>query len=630
MAATASLTREQLFETLADHVHRRQLAVFCGAGISMDPPTSLPSWRALTDAMLDAVGEASGEPSGQSFAKNVKEAQLPPELIAGKLQDIFGDEFFNSLDVLKTGEPNLNHLYLASLAKTGYLPVIVTANFDTFIEKALRALEVPFRVFRRDEEFAAYLEHGPAEGETTLIKIHGCIDAKDTIIATLKDTGRGLANAKKQVLQSLLEHYFFLFLGYSGNDFNLDDNKLAMRDAQDKARGFFWNFRPGETNPVVEGLIADYAGRGHRIEHLLPDLLVDLQMRVGGSVLEESMRRWATKLKPEHFRVLGELLHHAGHLDDAKLAYEMHGKQRNDAGTRRMDARRRGTMLHNLGRLAADRGEYAEAQDLYSRALGMFEQLGDVSAQAGTLHQLGHLAQAQGDLSKALGYYQQSLDLQKQAGGSVESAVLHQIGTIHQDRGDYDGALAWYEQALELQRASGDNEAMAATLHQVGLVHHAKEDYDQALDYYEQARKLEEELGIKRGLGPTLAAIGLIHLERQQYEKAREHFRRAKTIAEDLSDKTNEAVCHQNLGVVAFETGEGDLARWHFDAALGIREQLGSQLGIAESLYWMAELMREMGDKVTARRHFERAADIYKTCGLPEREAHMRELAAEA
>ncbi|MGE0431827.1 MAG: tetratricopeptide repeat protein [Planctomycetota bacterium] len=614
------------FQKLADHLHRRELAVFCGAGISMDRPTSLPSWRELTNGMLDAIAEASQEAAGQSYARMLKEAWLPPEMIAQKLHDVFGNEFFDSLDVLKTGEPNLNHLYLAALAKTGRVPAIVTANFDTFIEKALRALEVPHKVYRRDEEFADWVKNPPPQGTVTLIKIHGCIDAKDTIIATLKDTGRGLATAKKTALAELLKRYVFLFLGYSGNDFNLDDNKIAMRDAQSVARGFFWNFRPGESNPVVESLVKDYGSeRAHKIEHVLPDLLVDLTAQVSGSQLATTMKRWAAKLPPEHFRVMGELLHHAGKLEDAKMCYELQGKVRNNPNTQSIDPKRRAISLHNLGRLAADRGEFHEALDSYSRALVLHESQDDRAAQAETLHQIGHLYQARAEFPKALEYYNQALEILATGDGSgPRAAVLHQIGSIHHELGELDQALQCYGQAIKLQEAAGDHESMAATLHQTGLAYHAQEKHDEALAYFERAKKLEHELGIKRGLAPTLSAIGLVHLERQDYEKAREHFRQAKEIAEGLQDKAGMASCCHNLGIVSFETGDVDLAGWNFDAALKLREAAGDQLGMADTLDWLGEIARERGDNAAAKAHFTRGAEIFRACGIPERADALR------
>ena len=614
------------FQKLVDHLHRRELAVFCGAGISMDPPTSLPSWRALTNGMLDAIAEASQEAAGTSFAVALKQALLPPEMIAQKLHDVFGNEFFDSLDVLKTGEPNLNHLYLAALAKTGRVPAIVTANFDTFIEKALRALEVPHKVYRRDEEFADWVKNPPPAGTVTLIKIHGCIEAKDTIIATLKDTGRGLATAKKSALAELLKRYVFLFLGYSGNDFNLDDNKIAMRDAQTVARGFFWNFRPGESNPVVESLVKDYGpDRAHKLEHLLPDLLVDLTAQVAGSQMAATMKRWATKLPPEHFRVMGELLHHAGKLEDAKICYELQGKVRNNPNTQSIDPRRRATSLHNLGRLAADRGEFHEALDCYKRALELHAAQDDHAARAETLHQIGHLYQARAEFPTALDYYNQALALLPADGkAGTRAAVLHQIGSIHHELGELDQAQACYRQALTLQESAGDHESMAATLHQTGLAYHAQEKHDDALKYFERAKKLELELGIKRGLAPTLSAIGLVHLERQDYEAAREHFREAKEIAEALEDKAGMAACAHNLGIVAFETGDTDLAGWNFDAALKIRESAGDQLGMADTLDWLGEIARERGDLSAAKQHFLRGADIFRDCGIPDRAEALR------
>ncbi len=51
--------------------------------------------------------------------------------------------------------------------------------------------------------------------------------------------------------------------------------------------------------------------------------------------------------------------------------------------------------LHNLGVIAQEQGDYAEARRLYEQNLEVFKQLGDQSGRATTLHNLGAIAQLQ-------------------------------------------------------------------------------------------------------------------------------------------------------------------------------------------------------------------------------------------
>jgi len=57
--------------------------------------------------------------------------------------------------------------------------------------------------------------------------------------------------------------------------------------------------------------------------------------------------------------------------------------------------------LHQLGRLAQDRGDYGEAERLYRESLEIKERLGNLAGKAVTLHALGKLRWEQGRKAEA-------------------------------------------------------------------------------------------------------------------------------------------------------------------------------------------------------------------------------------
>ena len=68
-------------------------------------------------------------------------------------------------------------------------------------------------------------------------------------------------------------------------------------------------------------------------------------------------------------------------------------------------------VLHSLGNLRYQLGEYAEAKRLYQESMKISQELGDKSGVSRSLHQLGMLAQDMGDLDEARRLYQESMKI---------------------------------------------------------------------------------------------------------------------------------------------------------------------------------------------------------------------------
>lgn len=124
--------------------------------------------------------------------------------------------------------------------------------------------------------------------------------------------------------------------------------------------------------------------------------------------------------------------------------------------------------LNNLGRLAVDRGAYAEARTLLERALAEARDIEDaeLAALAGqnlaaALAQLGEIDGAHGLATSALGYFSQCGNRFR------EIECLRLIGGMHEKVGDVDSARACLERALRLAEGIKSDVEVRATRHQL-------------------------------------------------------------------------------------------------------------------------------------------------------------------
>jgi hypothetical protein len=250
---------------------------FCGAGISIDPPAGLPDWHHLRDYTIEAIG--SRHPFLTPYISDLTSIEMmaipgkrgmTPEVVASIIAEGCSG-YFESFASLNQGEPNANHLCIARAAKASLIQFIVTTNFDLFLEAALRAAGVAFRIYRTNEEFATF-EAGPG---VHLLKLHGCISVPVTITVTVEDEGKGLSEHKLRALELLLERFPFAFWGYSGADLKIDLDYLRMMTARDRAIGFVWSLHEkGDyrevPNRYLIALQAAYGQRGSIAHGLFP------------------------------------------------------------------------------------------------------------------------------------------------------------------------------------------------------------------------------------------------------------------------------------------------------------------------------------------------------------------------
>src|ERR1044072_7401020 len=250
----------------------RRAVLFCGAGISVEPPATLPDWKTLRDETIKAVAGSDAALLAtlptllrQSVDGGIGDT-LAPDLVATIVRTVVPD-YFQSLRVLDHDQPKRNHTLIARLAKAGLLRYVLSTNFDQLIETAFLREGVELRILQSDDDFAAFKFEVDDAGPTVLFKLHGSISNPDTIVATVEQEAVGLSLQKTAVLQSLWNALIGVFWGYSGADLKLDVDYLKLLTTAPTAKGFFWNlyetrdFRE-EPNEFVQQLVSAFDGWG--------------------------------------------------------------------------------------------------------------------------------------------------------------------------------------------------------------------------------------------------------------------------------------------------------------------------------------------------------------------------------
>jgi hypothetical protein len=186
------------------------LVLFCGAGVSAAPPSSLPGFRGLVEEIATELGRSDLVPADS-------EVSVQFDAVMGELNELQHDVHARVSTRLRSStQSNSYHQDLIQIAQSSSrAPRIVTTNFDLLFEDAARHFGVSFPL-----HIAPALPLG--NDFSGLVHLHGVIDPSmgQRMVVTDADFGQAYITEgwATQFLTRMFEKYVTLFVGYSADD----------------------------------------------------------------------------------------------------------------------------------------------------------------------------------------------------------------------------------------------------------------------------------------------------------------------------------------------------------------------------------------------------------------------------
>ena len=296
-----------------------------------------------------------------------------------------------------------------------------------------------------------------------------------------------------------------------------------------------------------------------------------------------------------------------------------------------------------LGDLAQTRGELAEAEAHYRKALNNYREAGHQSGQGSLLTSLGDLAAARGDLAAARSYYDDALvifnAIDNQAG---EAQIYRRRGDLAVAIGDLTEAHAAYQAALDItarlaaiepanahwQRDLQISQSKLGDLATaVGDLGAARAAYQAGLDIASRLAtsdtgntQWQRDLSINYNkLGDVAMAAGDPAAARAAYQAGLDI--RQRLITADPANtqwQRDLSISHNKLGDVAVAVGDLAAARTAYQAGLDIAVRLAAadpantqwQRDLSVSYDRLGDVAVEAGDLTAARTTYQAALDI--------------------
>ncbi|MFX1253571.1 MAG: tetratricopeptide repeat protein [Promethearchaeota archaeon] len=572
-----------------------------GAGVSMNPPSNLPSARTLVKQLLTLY--APIEEVDTLFGIE----NLRYEMIVEQIQELFDPnlKFLDYFDLIIP--PNPVHLFLSKNVVAGH--DVLTTNFDYFLERSLQILlpmDQHANIFPviTIEDFlkCTNIPTLHDQNKYPIYKIHGSkrnlitgADTFDSLVTTMKSLGKGREHGvtfaiepfKKPAIINLWKNRTLVVIGYSGSD-DFDIGPLLQE------------------MPVFSRLIW--------IDHINGDQPEVFRIITGNKEISRN--------SPQ----LHQLLFTIGKVEECEIYLIRVNTQvlithllwpAFFPGTDLNDLSKV-TFLSSNGKEVPSFQEYMNqiytAPDQISRyflALKLYGFLGKFdamlrSAEAG----LKLIEQAFREPEIPVNKY---IQLQNH-----KMALLRETGRIYLEWGKYDEALTAFQKGIKTAQDRNHAESISTFLNFIGRVYDAKNDLTTALAYYKQALEIAEKNDLLKKISTSLNNIATIYHLKGDFENAIKHLEQGLLIEEKLGDLQSKMIRINNMAQIFREQGKYEKALQFYEEALKIAETFGDLPKKASFLYNIGGLFYDYDQKniSTALKYYSQASQLFEQLNM--------------
>ncbi len=571
-------------------IETNKVTFFVGAGISMIPPSCLPSWWQINHAILDALAEESAVVAkgtyelAEGIKKREEDGKLPPEFVAETIVGRIGKSYFDVLKCLEGKDANKIHLWIATLAKAGLLKAIITTNFDTLIERACEALGVSLKVLVHPKDYDS-VNWQDTPNECLLLKLHGTASEPQTCIDTLAQRKQGLHSSVIKGINSLGENTTWVILGYSGADLDAEPNYLGIRARRDNTPGFYWLHLPNR-KPIaaVADLVAYYNNNQAKIVFgELPQWFENMEevrtrKRIFGkkitkpdvqgltqeqiNILKETttqMIRAETK-KWAHARgetlcciILTDIAIQANLWIETEAVLnpllDRHDEYAlTDFGN--------GIFYEELGNISQHLGKSQPALDYFKKSYGFYQKANDQSGMYITLTSAGQLYLSFGYYTEAEKLFKGYLDYSRQINDPDDIVrALTNLGNLYRTMGKYAAATEVLEEALPIATQNGLEMLRADCLLGLGIGEFTFGNMPKSLEFLSQAISVYTRLGNLSLESEALRHLAQIYLKQGHIQEGLQKLSDSKVKAEAAGNKQRVLEVDRILGEYLLRSG---------------------------------------------------------------------------
>jgi CHAT domain-containing protein/Tfp pilus assembly protein PilF len=252
--------------------------------------------------------------------------------------------------------------------------------------------------------------------------------------------------------------------------------------------------------------------------------------------------------------------------------------------------------LQNIGDVYFDRDEYDQAIAAFQQSRLILRGLDAPILEATTLNGIAISYINEDRDEKAIPWLQQALDVfRKEGDRQREATAITNLGRVYSSLARYDKAKDYYERGITVAREAHDLHAEAWATIDLGWTWDSLGNYDEALANYTRALALYRRIHDRDGEAFALFDLGSTYCELRKYQDAIGYHNQALAILRDVHDPGGEGIALKELAIVYRKLHDYDKAADYAQKALTVDRQIKSRSSEVEALVELMEAARGAG-----------------------------------
>ena len=242
--------------------------------------------------------------------------------------------------------------------------------------------------------------------------------------------------------------------------------------------------------------------------------------------------------------------------------------------------------LYLLGRYFLRKTSYAEAEELFSKALNLYTLNQNKRGQVDCKVQISFIENERSHFENALLTSQAVFDSAKQISyGRGMAEALHVKAYALQNLGLLSEALIECVKALDMYEEMPDIYGMATSYYSLGVIYDSMGNFEDAMSNLSFALTIREDLGDRYGITETINFMGIIHWKQSNHVEGMKQLFKGLKIAQETGNRLGMTISYNTIGNINSNLGNYEEAIKFYNLSLDICKELGRKKGIASSYY---------------------------------------------
>ncbi len=253
-----------------------------------------------------------------------------------------------------------------------------------------------------------------------------------------------------------------------------------------------------------------------------------------------------------------------------------------------------------------------KAQNCAEKALNIAQKSDFRRGEAISYGMLGVVKDIQGKSQEALSFYLKELEIEEKLGNKTATAgTLTNIGALHFNQEQFEQARKYFERSLAIEKETKNDLGALGSLINLGVINKNLQNFEQAERLLEEARLLNQKVQDEQQQAYIWANLASIALAKdKQTHKAIEYFEKAIEINQKTGNQLALAIAYNGLSEANRLANRLPQALVYAQNALDVAQKLQAQKQIQASYFNLAQAYEKMGEYAQAYKFFQQHTEV--------------------